>query len=111
MPGWVARASARRRGSHASICWPVTVEMRAGMPDPIVGPAVGAIEPTTSISSRCVTATVSFVAVVALAVESRAWAETAVGRASASNRKADARERARIIGDLDGSNEPELARD
>ena len=59
MPGWVASASASRRGSQASIASPVTVEMRAGIPEPMTGPAVGAIEPVTSIVSSVVTFVVS----------------------------------------------------
>ena len=39
------------RGSHLSdLLALVTTEIRAGTPDPIVAPAVGAMEPTTSIS-------------------------------------------------------------
>jgi hypothetical protein len=51
MPDWVASASARSRGSQASIASPVTVDIRAGIPDPITGPAVGAIEVTSMVSS------------------------------------------------------------
>jgi hypothetical protein len=59
MPGWVASASASNRGSQASMASPVTVEIRAGIPDPIPGPAVGAIELVTSMVSSLVTRVVS----------------------------------------------------
>ena len=38
---------------------PVTVEIRAGIPDPMVGPAVGAMELVTSIVFNWVTRVVS----------------------------------------------------
>ena len=80
MPGWVASASASRRGSQASIASPVTVEIRAGMPEPIAGPAVGAIEPTTSIS-------LSVTAAVSRRVESAHLRLSATGAATAGPSK------------------------
>ena len=40
MPVWVPSASASSRGSQASMASPVTLEIRAGIPEPIPGPAV-----------------------------------------------------------------------
>src|SRR5919112_598037 len=77
MPGWVASASARSLGSQASIASPVTVEILAGMPEPITGPEVGAIELVTSMVSSSVTLELS------VPVESGCWAKPAVAHQAA----------------------------
>src|SRR3954471_15900312 len=90
MPVWVASASASRRGSHASMASPETVEIRAGTPDPIPGPAVGAIEPVTSMVSSVV------IRVVSRWVLSGSWVYAREGT-SGRTRMAERKERSLAI--------------
>ena len=74
---------------------PVTVEIRAGMPEPMAGPAVGAIEPTTSIS-------LSVTAALSRRVESGTCAPSATGAATAAQHRNAASEGVRIIDERPG---------
>ena len=56
----------------------MTVEIRAGIPEPIFGPAVGAMEPTTSMVS-------SFTAPLSARVVSGTWPASRVGPAGSTN--------------------------